>query len=250
MEIYNYEKLCDPGRLEQEIIASSISSAFYDHIETVSSPETTRVYFREALSAQDETTLDGLISAHVNEPIPDIRTVVIDQPKDENDYPIYAQPPAWPVYGFHSLIKSGGSRVMTVDGGSTPVDFTFAPSEGEVWQVERLLFGMDDVGLLDFSLFGGLPALANGILITVKTDGIVYTIATIKDNADVAMIFPGLVSAASGVLDAADGIYGALPFQQPIQLSHARGDYIRMSIRDRLSGINLLRAMVVARRMV
>jgi len=63
----------DPSKLKDEIDASSISKTCmgvrYD------APDTLKVYFDEAISTEEETTLDGIISAHS---IP-THTVVIQQ---------------------------------------------------------------------------------------------------------------------------------------------------------------------------
>lgn len=73
---YSYDKLCDPGRLSYEIAQSAIVTAL-DHIETTSSPANTTVYMKAALSGGDETILDGLVTAHVNEPLPEDAPVLI-----------------------------------------------------------------------------------------------------------------------------------------------------------------------------
>lgn len=89
MTKYTYEKLCDPERLEQEIAESAIITAI-DHIETVSAPETTDVWFKAELSVEDEAILDALVAAHVNEPLPEdvIQVVSLDQPKDSDGAPL------------------------------------------------------------------------------------------------------------------------------------------------------------------
>jgi hypothetical protein len=88
MTKYSYEKLCDPGRITQEILASAIVTAL-DHIETVSSPEGTDIWFKAELSSGDEDILDALVAAHVNEPLPDdVPLVQIDQPKDSDGSPL------------------------------------------------------------------------------------------------------------------------------------------------------------------
>lgn len=172
--------------------------------------------------------------------------------RDSQGNIVFSQKEIPSIYAFHDLIRqSNGSRNMNVSGSlAVPVDYEFAPAQGETWHIERLLFGIDDVGLTDMGLFGGITALPNGLLITVKTRGQIYTIGKIKDNVDIAMIFPGTTLGQSGVLDTADGMCGSLMFQNKIHLTGDSQDYIRISVRDDLRGINILRSMVVARRIV
>jgi hypothetical protein len=66
---YTYNKLCDSNRLSAEIKDSPIVIA-EDRIET-SSLGITDVYMKAALSNEEETTLNALVTAHVNTPLPD-----------------------------------------------------------------------------------------------------------------------------------------------------------------------------------
>jgi len=236
--LYTYNKLCDPSRLSSEIAASAITIA-EDHIETISSPETTNVYMKAALSTEEEAILDRLVEDHVNEPLPENVVTSVEVKRIS------------PAYSFHSLVRDNGSRNMNADGSLlSPVHFYFQPGSGESWEVERLLFGMDDIGLTDFGLFGGISALTNGLLISIRTGGVEHDLGVIKDNVDIAMMFPGMVVGASGVLDAADGIYGSFAFHDHIRLSNSTSDYIRISVRDSLRAVNILRAMVLARKVL
>lgn len=69
MILYTFAKLCLPDRLTLEIAASTIVIAL-DHVETVSSPATTRVFFKDTLSTTDEASLGSIIDAHVPTPLP------------------------------------------------------------------------------------------------------------------------------------------------------------------------------------
>lgn len=171
--------------------------------------------------------------------------------RDADGYLILASKPVQTVYGFKNLVDANGSRNMNVLGTLvTPVHFDFAPPTGEEWHIERLLLGLDDVGLTDMGLFGGIPALTNGLLVSVKTNGVVYEIATIKDNADIAMMFKGQMMGQSGVLDTSDGLYGTMEFNDYIHLHGSQGDYIRISVRDTLAAINIMRSIVVIRKVL
>lgn len=64
---YAFEKLCSSDRLTKEIGESAIITAL-DRIETGSG---TDVWMKDALTGGDETILNALVVAHVNEPLPD-----------------------------------------------------------------------------------------------------------------------------------------------------------------------------------
>lgn len=74
---YDFIKLCDAGRLAQEIEESAIVTAL-DRIETASG---TDIWFKAELSGGDETILEGLVDSHVNTPLPDneVKTVSVQQ---------------------------------------------------------------------------------------------------------------------------------------------------------------------------
>lgn len=67
---YEYTKAIDIPRLSQEIRASSITIAL-DYI-SVEGADAVDIWFKEAISAGEKTTLDGLVTAHVNDPLPNV----------------------------------------------------------------------------------------------------------------------------------------------------------------------------------
>lgn len=174
------------------------------------------------------------------------------QPLDSAGQPIIGVKRIKPLYTFQDLKRTTvpiGSRAMNVSGTlGSPIHFEFKPTGSEVWEVESLRFALDDVGLTDMGLFGGLTVLTNGIQVSVSLGGVVTTIGTIKDNVDVVMMFPGQSMGQSGVLDTSDGLAGTWAMQDPIELKAANGDYIRMTVLDDLTLINILRATAVARK--
>lgn len=74
---YTFEKLCDSQRLTKEIEESAIIIAL-DYIQTLSSPATTNVWFKAALSEGDEIILAALVTAHVNTPLPENIVLPVD----------------------------------------------------------------------------------------------------------------------------------------------------------------------------
>lgn len=65
---YSFVKAVDTARLDQEIRTSSIITAL-DYISTVGTA--VDIWFKDALSGPDQTTLSSLVTAHVNAPLPE-----------------------------------------------------------------------------------------------------------------------------------------------------------------------------------
>lgn len=101
MSQYQYTKSANLQLLEQEIQASNIVTA----LDTLTSLGTTvTIIFKAALSNNDETTLDTIVSNHVNTPSPEESQLVrIDQPVD-TDNRIMIRPTASKAGWVFSLI--------------------------------------------------------------------------------------------------------------------------------------------------
>ena len=83
MSEYNYNKSANLQTLETEIESSSIVTAL-DVITSLG--ETLTIKFKATLSETDETTLDGLVSSHINTPTNDNNlSLTLNQPKDSDD---------------------------------------------------------------------------------------------------------------------------------------------------------------------
>lgn len=93
--LYSYSKLCDSGRLSAEIKAAAAITIGEDHIETISSPATTKVFMKAELSGAEEDALDALVDAHVNTPLPDsaAKLVTLDSPKNTDQRPVFHSTP-------------------------------------------------------------------------------------------------------------------------------------------------------------
>lgn len=117
---YEFSKLCDSGRLEQEILDSSIVIAI-DHIVTVSSPAKTDVYFKAELSTEEEDALDAIVDGHTNTPLPDSpRSVSIDGPKNTDGRTVFHSTPR--KRGTITTFVGEGDDVGDTDvGGGEPI---------------------------------------------------------------------------------------------------------------------------------
>ncbi len=97
MADYTYNKYCDPGRLYQEIKLSVVSKAV-DYINTT--PTSTTIFFKEALSDQNESDLDAVVEAHVATPLPEVAAA-----------PVIIE--ALPAYGARKIkLVDGSERVL------------------------------------------------------------------------------------------------------------------------------------------
>lgn len=79
-----------------------------------------------------------------------------------------------------------GSNNMNVDGSSTPVEFVLSPknlTNGQEWDIVRLVFTITDQSSMDFSTFGGIAALTNGAVLRIS-DGDTKHIFNVKTNGD------------------------------------------------------------------
>ncbi len=84
---YTYTKEAVLGRLEQEILASSVIVHALDYITSLGN--TVDIYFKAELSSEEETELDAIVAAHVPTPLPDDHTLVLlDEKRSTDDIPV------------------------------------------------------------------------------------------------------------------------------------------------------------------
>jgi hypothetical protein len=145
-------------------------------------------------------------------------------------------------------LLNAGSKLMNVDGSVTPKSFTYTAS-APVELVTGIICILKDEGTTSFGNFGAASALTNGVMIQVTQGGNTRTIATIKDNADLCMVFPdnqfgngavlSILSVVSpeGFGDTNNCFVGSFAPVNPITL--ASGDIVTVTVRDNLSGIDV-----------
>lgn len=144
-------------------------------------------------------------------------------------------------------ITLNGSKLLNVNG-ITPKIFTYTASNS-IELVTSLICLLKDEGATTFGNFGSLSSLSNGVLIQTTQSGTTRTIATIKDNSDLCMVFPqnqfgngailSILSLATpeGFGDTNNCFVGSLELNHPIQLSNT--DTITVTIQDNLSTIDV-----------
>lgn len=142
--------------------------------------------------------------------------------------------------------ENGGSRDLNVDGSTTPVDFLLSPATGKKVVVKTLVLVFVDTAI-DFSKFGGIAAITNGLEIFTKEGGESERQINdaLLDNAD----FYGLATdillqstPGSDILKIELDLSAKLGTQ--FELTATRGDYVKITVNDDLSGLNEFYAII------
>lgn len=147
------------------------------------------------------------------------------------------------IYKKEALLNST-SKAMNVNGSSSNVSFKFTPST-DVYYLEQLSLLIEDQGDFLPSNFGALAVLTNGLQINIKSKGQTFTIATLKDNADIYGIFteaPASQSISVLLQSNRNSYWAGWRLQNRIALDPALGDYVEFLVKDNLTGLNTLNA--------
>lgn len=144
-----------------------------------------------------------------------------------------------------NYLLNGSSNSMSVNGSSTPVSFTYTVPGGQTWYVQNINLFMIDGGTMDPTDFGSIAGLTNGLLLEASVSGNLYTIGTYKNNVELATLFSSssvgnstTLFGTSGFLETSDIYLGSKVFKPEITLN--AGDYIRVTVRDNLTSIDIL----------
>lgn len=145
-------------------------------------------------------------------------------------------------------LLNSGSKAMNVNGG-TPKTFSYSPGSGSVALLGLSCLLKDD-GSTDFTKFGAITALTNGVLIQYSIGGTTQTLATIKDNSDVTHSFHvnqhfgnsatlSILSIVTpqGFGNSTNVFRGVLVFGTPITLTGS--DAINAIVQDNLSAVDV-----------
>lgn len=137
---------------------------------------------------------------------------------------------------FREYCEDGGSEDLRVDGSSTPVDFEVNadPSDDILINEIRFLLTVNNFKERG-DKFGNGNALSNGILLQIRSNSIDRDLATIK----ISEHFREFFSPAGTTVDRTssnDVVSAGLYLGGAIRLMGGSGDYVRVRIRDDLSG--------------
>lgn len=145
---------------------------------------------------------------------------------------------------FGVFLLNGGSSDMTVDGSSTPVEFQNGPGTGKKWFVFSISVVIED-NSINFSKFGGIPALTNGVDLKVKeAGGSEETIANFKRNGDVHIFAPNvrIESAASDILSIHSNIFENSG--TTFQLKNANNEFVKLVVNDDLTALEIFNFLI------
>lgn len=140
---------------------------------------------------------------------------------------------------------------LAVDGSTTKQVF-FVNPHTSLWHITGISFSMTDNAAMDDSQFGGIPGLANGILVR-KKDDIYKNLMNIKTNLDFQLhcIRTNYASKApSGFF----GFSAVKDFQGQngivIELDGAKSDQFQVIVQDNLTGLTSFKCLVFGHKVV
>lgn len=153
-------------------------------------------------------------------------------------------------------LLNAGSKAMNVNGG-TPKTFTYSPGSGAV-ALAGLSCLLKDDGSTDFTKFGAITALTNGVLLQWSIGGSTQTIATLKDNSDLTHTFASnqhfgnsatlsilSIITPQGFGNSTNVFRGVLIFDPPVILSNS--DAVNAIVQDNLTSIDVLNMSAIVR---
>lgn len=152
---------------------------------------------------------------------------------------------------FTENLLNAGSKIMNVNGSVTPQIFSYSPSGTTTVAILGMTCLFNDEGTTSLTKFGAITVLTNGLLVESVVDSTTSQITNIKDNSDLCTRFmfnqfgnSAVLSVLSIVTPVGFGntnnvFIGYLEFRQPLVLNGS-SDSIKATVRDNLSGIDLL----------
>lgn len=142
----------------------------------------------------------------------------------------------------YKLVKllNGTSSAQNVDGSVTPVVFEWKPGMGETWYVESVIFIFSDTGVADIDDYGVITnGLTNGCLLKFRSNGVEGDGQTLKNNISLTQLFSqDSFSPYGNFMGNKSTFLGRVNFNHPFVLKDSTSDYVRMTIRDNLIGID------------
>lgn len=173
----------------------------------------------------------------------------VETPANQTVSPV---PGANGIWSCSNLLLNGtGTKEMDVDGDPTAKEFYWQPSTG-VYYINSIQFLIQDPGSSDVDDFGSISGgLSNGLLIEVKSNGVEYELANLKDNGDIVMCFIGNTGFSgddsTGFLDSADTFFGQWNSPQGVWsvIDSSQGDFVKATVRDDIRNLSFLRMSAV-----
>ena len=134
--------------------------------------------------------------------------------------------------------RNGGSPDMDVNGSGTPVEFVLEGLENERLYLSQLNLYIEDSSNFDSGNFGGISGLTNGLQIVVDDGVLPVEILNIKDNAQIAAVFPVLQKDDALKNNDRQHMFAS---SNPSDAQVIVDDTIKVIIQDNLTGLDVLR---------
>jgi hypothetical protein len=152
----------------------------------------------------------------------------------------------WMVY--RAYCKRAGSTNLVVNASlGAPQDFDYSPATATEY-VTGVTLLLLDTGAMTYDKFGVLAGLTNGCLVSIRSKGTDYQIHddALKSN-ETLLSFSNdrlLGPTGGGIFSSDDWILTTFQCSKPVKIQQSTSDYVRVRIRDNLTGIDLFRAFV------
>jgi hypothetical protein len=129
---------------------------------------------------------------------------------------------------------------MAVDGSVTPVSFKLIPIGTETWVISRFISDMIHSSAADYSKFGDLTALTNGVVLRVYADGVFGTFTNWKSNKEIYLDTGNITfTDKAGGGKYSTSFVGSLLDLDRVQVTiTGPDDYLEIIIQDDLTGLD------------
>jgi hypothetical protein len=137
-------------------------------------------------------------------------------------------------------LLNGASEAMNVNGSVTPVTFAFAPPANEIWALEGLMLLITDNANFGAGQLGAV-AVTNGLVFEIQTKGVAQQLFNLLTNEELYTLMDTNFSQTQTGLFGSNRLHSSkVHFDHRITLNGALGDYIRVRVRDNLTGLTEL----------
>lgn len=150
----------------------------------------------------------------------------------------------FPGITFNSFLSNGGSPDMDVNGSVSPVIFLASPPSGKIWYVHTIDVIIED-NAMNFTKFGGIPALTNGVDFSVKQNGLIEeTLANLKRNGDF-YTFANEAFIESSTTDIfVAHVYTRINTGTTFKLINSNSDFFKAIVNDNLTNLTKFRVLI------
>jgi hypothetical protein len=144
---------------------------------------------------------------------------------------------------MNGYLENGGSKEMAIDSSAGPTVFEWTPGDDDILGA-AMSFVMEDATIYFGDKFAGIAALTNGVLVTVKSEDVVYTMATLKRTREFFQLsMLGGFDVYAATPDCMRMCMSMTDFMFKKAGTYATDDYVRVAIHDDLDGLSHMSAL-------